>query len=85
MEKITIVNPKGQEVVADLISVFKINETNNEYVLYTFNQKDDNNKVKDYVSRLRIENGKSYFDTIVDDSEWEMVKKAIEDLKEGNA
>ena len=85
MEKITIVNPKGQEVVADLISVFKINETNNEYVLYTFNQKDENNKVKDYVSRLRIENGKSYFDTIVDDSEWEMVKKAIEDLKEGNA
>lgn len=85
MEKITIVNPKGQEVVADLISVFKINETNNEYVLYTFNQKDENNKVKDYVSRLRIENGKSYFDTIVDDSEWEMVKKAIEGLKEGNA
>ena len=64
--KVTIVNPKGQKVVADLITVFRINETNQDYAIYTFDQKDGENKTKDYVSRVRIENGEYYFDTITD-------------------
>ena len=81
--KITIVNTKGQKVVADLITVFKLEETNQDYALYTFNQKDNENKIKDYVSRVRVDNGEYYFDTIVDDNEWEMVKNAISKMKEG--
>ena len=45
-----------------------------------FNQKDENNKTKDYVSRVRIENGEYYFDTITDEKEWEMVKEVISEL-----
>lgn len=81
--KITIVNTKGQKVVADLITVFKLEETNQDYALYTFNQRDNENKIKDYVSRVRVDNGEYYFDTIVDDNEWEMVKNAISKMKEG--
>lgn len=81
--KITIVNTKGQKVVADLITVFKLEETNQDYALYTFNQKDNENKIKDYVSRVRVDNGEYYFDTIVDDNEWEMVKNAVSKMKEG--
>lgn len=81
--KVTITNPKGQKVVAELIRVFRIEENNQDYAIYTFNQKDDNNKIKDYVSRVRIENGEYYFDTITDESEWEMVKNIISKLEEG--
>ena len=81
--KVTIVNPKGQKVVADLITVFRINETNQDYAIYTFNQKDGENKTKDYVSKIRIENGEYYFDTITDNNEWEMVKKTISELEGG--
>ena len=83
--KITIVNPKGQKVVADLIKIFRIEETNQDYAIYTFNQKDQNNNIKDYVSRVRVENGEYYLDTIVDDIEWERVKSIISELKGGEA
>ena len=79
--KITIVNPKGQQVVADLITIIRIEENNQDYAIYTFNQKDHNDKIKDYVSRVRVENGEYYFDTITDDKEWEMVKNAVSKLE----
>ena len=81
--KVTIVNPKGQKVVADLITVFRINETNQDYAIYTFNQKDENNKIKDYVSRVRVDNGEYYLDTITDNNEWEMVKGVISEMEGG--
>ncbi len=84
-KKVTIVNPKGQKVVADLIKVFNIKENDQDYAIYTFNQKDQNGKIKDYVSRVRVENGEYYFDTISDDKEWEMVKNVISKLEEGEA
>ena len=37
-KKVTIVNPKGQKVVADLIKVFNIKENDQDYAIYTFNQ-----------------------------------------------
>ena len=80
-KKVTIVNPKGQKVVADLVTVFNIAENNHDYAIYTFNQKDQNEKIKDYVSRVRVENGEYYFDTITDDKEWEMVKNAISKIE----
>lgn len=81
--KVTIVNPKGQKVVADLVSVFRVEENNQDYAIYTFNQKDQNDKIKDYVSRIRVENGEYYFDTITEEAEWEMVKKVISEMQEG--
>lgn len=82
-KKVTITNSKGQSVVADIVTVFKLKDINQDYVIYTFNQKTENNKIKDYVSRIRIENGEYYFDTISDNNEWEKVKAAVAQLEEG--
>ena len=81
--KVTIVNPKGQKVVANLITIFRLEENNQDYAVYTFDQKDQDNNIKDYVSRVRIDNGEYYFDTITDDAEWQKVKDAIADLAKG--
>ncbi len=81
--KVTITNSQGQKAVADIITIFRIKDLNSDYVVYTFNQKDANNNIKDYASRLRVENGNYYFDTITDESEWEKVKNAIELLGRG--
>lgn len=83
--KVTIVNPKGQKVVADLLNVFRLEETNQDYAIYTFNQKDQNENIKDYVSRIRVENGEYYFDTITDEKEWEIVKETISKIEKGEA
>ena len=75
--KVSITNSKGQKVVADVVTIFRIKELDSDYIVYTFNQKDAENNVKD-----RLENGEYYFDTIIDENEWNRVKKAINMLCE---
>lgn len=82
-KKVTITNPQGQKAIADIVTVFKIKDINKDYVVYTFNQKDENNNVKDYVSRLRVENGIYYFDSIDDNNEWDKVKSALDCMAKG--
>ena len=81
--KVTITNNKGQKAVADIITIFRIKDLNSDYIVYTFNQKDSNNNIKDYVSKLRFENGEYYFDSIIDNNEWEIVKNSIKMLGQG--
>jgi|P827metagenome_2_1110787.scaffolds.fasta_scaffold04877_4 uncharacterized protein YrzB (UPF0473 family) len=84
-KKVTITNAKGQKVVADIITLFRVDELNSDYVIYTFNQKDENNNIKDYVSKIRVENGEYYFDTISDNNEWDKIKGVIQELEKGGA
>ena len=81
--KVTITNNKGHKAVADIITIFRIKDLNSDYIVYTFNQKDSNNNIKDYVSKLRFENGEYYFDSIIDNNEWEIVKNSIKILGQG--
>lgn len=81
--KVTITNSQGQKAVADIVTIFRINDLNSDYVVYTFNQTDENNNIKDYASKLRVENGVYYFDSITDESEWEKVKNVIVELGKG--
>lgn len=76
-KKIEITNSLGQKVEADIITVFKINETNKDYIVYTFNERTNENDFKTYTSRLRENEGKYFLDTISDDEEWEKVKDII--------
>ena len=82
--KVTITNAEGKSVVGDIITIIRVNNLNSDYVVYTFNQKDETGNVRDYVSKLRVENGKYYFDSIEDSNEWEIVKNAIQDLGKGD-
>lgn len=81
--KVTITNPQGQKAIADIVTIFRLKDINKDYIVYTFNQKDDQNNVKDYVSRLRVENGIYYFDAIKDNEEWEKVQGAIRYMVKG--
>lgn len=76
-KKIEITNSLGQRVEADIITIFKVNSNNKEYIVYTFNEKDDNDNYKSYTSRLRETNGQYFLDAIVDDKEWEEVHNII--------
>lgn len=83
--KVTITNAQGQKAIADIVTIFKSKQFNSDYIVYTFNQKDANNNVKDYVSKLRVENGIYYFDAITDENEWSVVKGIIEKIAKGGA
>lgn len=76
-KKIEITNSLGQKVEADVITVFKVNETNKDYIVYTFNEKTDDNDCKTYTSRLREKDGKYFLDTITEENEWNEIKDII--------
>lgn len=76
--KVLITNSQGQQIEADVITSFTLDENNNDYIVYTFNEKKGEN-IKTYVSRLREENGEYIFDAIIDEDEWTLVRNAIID------
>lgn len=76
-KKIEITNSLGQKVEADIITVFKVNDTNKDYIVYTFNEKVNDNEYKTYTSRLRETDGRYFLDTISDEAEWQKVTDII--------
>lgn len=75
-KKVLITNSQGAQVQADVVMAFKIKNNNQKYIVYTFNERSNDN-IKTYVSKIREENDGIYFDSITDDNEWKMVKDAI--------
>ena len=75
-KKVLITNAQNQQVQADVIMAFKLNNNNQKYIVYTFNEKENDN-IKTYVSKIREEENGIYFDSIIDDNEWKMVREAI--------
>lgn len=74
---ITITNEQGQKVVADIVSIINISSLDQEYVIYTFNKKDEQGNIKDYISKIKEENGKYVLEQIEDIEEWNKVKEMI--------
>lgn len=74
---ITITNDKGQKVVADIVSIISISSLEYEYIIYTFNKKDSEGKIKDYVSRIKQEENRYVLEQIEDLEEWNKVKEVI--------
>ena len=75
-KKVLITNALNQQVQADVIMAFKLNNNNQKYIVYTFNEKENDN-IKTYVSRIREEENDIFFDSIVDEDEWKIVREAI--------
>lgn len=80
-KKVIITNSEGRQVEADVITVFTLNDNNKDYIVYTFNEK-QNDDIKTYTSRIREENGEYYFDSITDENEWAKVRNVIIELAE---
>ena len=74
---ITITNDQGQQVVADIVSIINISSLDSEYIIYTFNKKDAEGKIKDYVSKIRQEGDSYILEQIEDMEEWNKVRELI--------
>ena len=75
-KKVLITNSQGAQVQADVVMAFKLKNNNQKYIVYTFNERNNDN-IKTYVSRIREETDGIYFDSITDEEEWKLVKNAI--------
>ena len=82
-EKFVIVDEGGAKKDAERVSLFKLKDSDKTYIVYTFNEVDDN-MIKLYVAILNDKDGVYSLENITDTDEWTQVKNAMKKIaKEG--
>lgn len=73
-EMIKVIDEKGIEKEAEVVLCFE--KDNKNFIIYTFNETDDNGMIILYSSMVRSENGENIFEKINAD-DWTMVKEVM--------
>ncbi len=76
-DTITVVDQNGQEREAEVITNLKLPDTGKEYIVYTFNEKDENDMLTLYASVLMEKDGMYTFEDIESDEEWVKIKEIM--------
>lgn len=77
-ETFIIVDETGSKKEARLISLFSLAEK--KYIIYTFDEVDENDMIKLYVSIFVEKDGVYSFENITDDNEWTRVKDVMRQI-----
>ena len=80
----TIVKEDGTEEEVELIISFEFNDTKEEYVVYTRNEKDENGNTTLYVSRVDRSEDSPRMGAIKSDEEWDRIKDVLRELAKKN-
>ena len=73
-EKFVIVDESGEKKDAERLSLFKLKDTDKTFIVYTFNETDENDMIKLYVAILNEKDGVYSLENITDSDEWTSVK-----------
>ena len=76
-EKFVIVDESGTNKDAERLSLFKMKDSDKTYIVYTFNEVDENDMIKLYVAILNDKDGVYSLENITDNDEWAKVKDAM--------
>lgn len=76
-EKFVIVDESGEKKDAERLSLFKLKDTDKTYIVYTFNETDENDMIKLYVAILNEKDGVYSLENITDSDGWTSVKDAM--------
>lgn len=79
-QTIVVIDKEGKERQAEVLSVFKIEEFKKEYILYTFNEKDENDMIKIYASTLIEKEDMYSFEAIATPEEWAAIKDIMREM-----
>ena len=77
---ITLVNGQDESVEVELLCAFEMNDTNEEYIIYTKNELDDDKHAIIYAGKIKKDNGREYLVNIDDDKEWQKVKEVLKEM-----
>ena len=76
----SIVAEDGSVEEVEVILAFEFKDTKKEYVIYTKNEKDDNDNITVYVSHVDRSTGEPKLLGVDDDEEWSRVKDVLREL-----
>lgn len=77
---IVVLDQNGQEREAEVLANFKLPNYGKEYILYTFNEKDDNDMVTLHASIVVERDGMYSFENIESDEEWTTIKEIMKKM-----
>ena len=76
----TIVKEDGTKEEVNVVLAFEFKDTGKEYIVYTKNEKDENENVTVYVSNVDRSSGEPKLLGIDDEEEWNRVKDVLREL-----
>lgn len=76
----SIVSADGSVEEVEVILAFEFKDTKKEYVIYTKNEKDENDNVTIYVSNVDRASGEPKLLGIDDEAEWNRIKDVLREL-----
>ena len=76
----SIVLEDGTTEEVEVILAFEFKDTKKEYVIYTKNEKDENDNVTVYVSHVDRSSGEPKLLGIDDEEEWNRIKDVLREL-----
>ena len=76
----SIVAEDGSIEEVEVILAFEFKDTKKEYVIYTKNEKDENDNVTIYVSHVDRTSGEPKLFGIDDEAEWNRIKDVLREL-----
>ncbi len=76
----SIVSDDGSIEEVEVILAFEFKDTKKEYVIYTKNEKDENDNITIYVSNVDRTSGEPKLLGIDDEDEWNRIKDVLREL-----
>lgn len=76
----SIVSEDGSIEEVEVILAFEFKDNKKEYIIYTKNEKDENDNVTVYVSNVDRSSGEPRLVGVDDDNEWNRIKDVLREL-----
>jgi uncharacterized protein YrzB (UPF0473 family) len=84
LDKVKIVREDGSVQEADVLLFFNLKENGKDYIIYTFNEKDDKNLVTVYTSEVvKTEDGYK-FENVESEEVWSKIKEVMKSVIKEN-
>ena len=80
IEKITVINEKGEEVQAEILACFDLKEFNKTYAVFSYDEPEKNNLSKIYISTVTEVEGRKVFTDVQTDEEWSEIKNKLREV-----
>lgn len=77
---LTIIDDDGSREEVEVILAFEFKDNKKEYIVYTKNEKDENDNITVYVSNVDRSSGEAKLLGVEEEEEWNRVKDVLREL-----
>lgn len=77
---LSIISEDGSTEEVEVILAFEFKDTKKEYIVYTKNERDENDNITVYVSNVDHSSGEPKLVGVDDEEEWNRVKDVLREL-----